>query len=488
MPKHFTKLISLISLFVVVGIIMTSCSSPESDESGSIKNPQASQETQSLQPTPLTTTSTEKPAQQGTKDSLAPTHIPPTPLSTSQAAVDTVTSTPPVAIETVTSTPQAAIETVTPTSTANTTDPEQISELIRQNPELCDTASGVMAELCIDRAEEMIEDNPAVCETATGMMAYLCQNMAPESESPAETPDGQGSGSGTEGSNTDMVENPCDKVAEAFRSQCEASLRSDPNSPFYDGQSTGQDFVQNFDPDNIPKIATANFTELDKFSRMSKLRSVVGHDYAVGTTEYDQDGLNCRSMKHYFVPVDVPRKNSLYSSTPHTFEWMSIKFFAPADGVIQNVVRTNNEYGEEAQFAVASSDHPGYLFDFYHVKLLPGLDTGSAVSAGQQIGTLGHEESWGEIAVQAQISGNQKILLSFLQVATDEVLEEYKARGLNTASDVIITKEERDANSIGCDRNSEAGWFQGSGRGDTVMVEPFVIWVFESDDNWFFFD
>ena len=476
---------------------MMACSSSGSDESGSTKNPQTSQETQSLQPAPITTTSAEEPAQQVAKDSLEPTTIQPTSLPTSQVAIDTVPPTPQAAIDTVTSTPQAAIDTVTPTPqaaidtvastpTADTTDPEQISELIRQNPELCDTASGLMAELCIDRAKELIEADPAVCETATGMMAYLCQNMA--SESQAQTPDGHGSGSGTDSSNTDMIENPCDKVAEAFRSQCEASIRSDPNSPFYDGQSTGEGFVQDFDPNNIPKIAKANFTELDKFSRMSKLRSVVGHDYAFGTTEYDSDGLNCRSMKHYFVPVGVPRKNILYGSTPHTFEWMSIKFFAPADGVIQNVVRTNNQYGEEAQFAVASSDHPGYLFDFYHVKLLPGLDTGSVVSAGQQIGTLGDEESWGEIAVQAQISGTQKILLSFLQVATDEVLEEYKARGINTTSDVIITKEERDANPIGCDRNSEAGWFEGSGRGDTVTVEPFVIWVFESDDNWFFFD
>jgi len=53
---------------------------------------------------------------------------------------------------------------------------------------------------------------------------------------------------------------------------------------------------------------------------------------------------------------------------------------------------------------------------------------------------------------------------------------------------VIITREQRDANPIGCDVDSEASWFQGSGRGGTVMVEAFAIWAFETTDNWFFFD
>ena len=68
----------------------------------------------------------------------------------------------------------------------------------------------------------------------------------------------------------------------------------------------------------------------------------------------------------------------------------------------------------------------------------------------------------------------------------DEVFEEYRARGVNSVSDVIITKEERDANPIACDRNSEAGWFEGSYK--YKPSEAFMTWVFESSDNWFFFD
>ena len=220
---------------------------------------------------------------------------------------------------------------------------------------------------------------------------------------------------------------------------------------------------------------------------MSKLRSAVGHDYSFSTSEYDPIGSNCKSMKHYFVPIGVPLENYLYSDTPHTFEWMSIKFFAPLDGTLTNVRYSQNSYGTEAQFAIRSSEYPIYYYTYYHIALDPNLTEGTSVEAGQQIGTLGHEESWGEIAVEVRVNSQESHLISFLQVATDDVLAIYKERGVNTASDVIITKEQRDANPLSCD-DSEARWFEGSGRGDTDVDEQFIIWAFESSDNWFFFN
>ena len=114
------------------------------------------------------------------------------------------------------------------------------------------------------------------------------------------------------------------------------------------------------------------------------------------------------------------------------------------------------------------------------------LTVGSEVTAGQQIGTLGSEDAWIEIAVEARVNSRESHLLSFLQVASDEVLEEYKARGLGSVSDVIITKEERDSNPLACDRNSEAGWFTGSNN--YQPDEAFMTEVFESSDHWFFFN
>ena len=139
------------------------------------------------------------------------------------------------------------------------------------------------------------------------------------------------------------------------------------------------------------------------------------------------------------VPLGAPRKNADYNSTPHLFEWMSIKFFDPADGVIGNV-EDKQEHGElEQQFTIQSTEYPGYYFGFYHVKLDPSLGNGSEVKAGQQIGTLGNEESYAEISVEARINSREIHLMSFLEVATDEVFDEYRARGVNSLSDVITT-------------------------------------------------
>ena len=186
------------------------------------------------------------------------------------------------------------------------------------------------------------------------------------------------------------------------------------------------------------------------------------------------------------IPIGVPLENALYSITPHTFEWMSIKFFSPVDGVVQDVVYSYNSYGPEAQFTISSDDHAGYYFNFYHVNLDPSLVLGTKVTAGQYIGHLGSEEAWVEIGVEVRVNSRESHLVSFIQIATDEVLSEYQSRGLNSSADVIVTKEDRDAKPLVCDRNSEAGWFEGGGS--YKPTESFMIWQFESDENWFFFD
>ena len=251
---------------------------------------------------------------------------------------------------------------------------------------------------------------------------------------------------------------------------------------------SGSYYAESFDPDNILKAAKFNFTESDKFSRMSKLRSGVGHDYSFPSAEYDPDGKSCRSMKHYLVPNGVLRDNASYKTTPHTFEWMSIKFFAPVEGVITNVEYTTTSDGQEAQFSIQSADYPGYYFNFLHVKPSEGLVEGSSVEAGQQIGTLGNEEAWGEIGVEVRVNSREAYFVSFLQVATDQVLEAYIDRGLVSVSDVIVTREQREATPLACggDAPSGARWFEGSSKFNPD--EEFIIWQFESTDNWFFFE
>ena len=388
------------------------------------------------------------------------TSVPPTVTSVSP----TVTSVPP----TVTSVPP----TVTPVPPTPSPEPSKI------NP--CDHVP--------DNYKNDCQKNP--CK-------YIPDNLKEEAGCNAIPPNQKDNGSGGgPGSNpcdsvpdsakSDCQKNPCKYVPEAAKKQCEASLKNDPKFGSSNEGRGGGNYVPNFDPANIPQVAVANFTELDKFSRISKIRSGVGHDFSVGTSEYDPTHANCKSMKHYFMPMGVPLKMELYN-TPHAFEWMSIKMFAPVDGTIKEVYYSENSYGTEARFGIESSEYPGYTFRFFHIALDPKLTDGSSVQAGQQIGTIGEENTWGEIAVQVQVSVSEVYLISFLQVASDNVLQEYKSRGVKSAADVIVTREQRDANPLACD-DSEAGWFIGSGRQGTPEDMNYIVWAHESTDNWFFFE
>jgi len=199
----------------------------------------------------------------------------------------------------------------------------------------------------------------------------------------------------------------------------------------------------------LPKIAVANFIDLDwQVQRISKFRGGYGHDYSFGTGE------TCRSMKHYFWAKGGD------PGQPHNPKWMTIALYAPADGVIERVQISNNQDGPEAQFSVLVDTNKAFRFGFHHVKLEPGLTNGSQVKAGQKLGTIGNEQNHGEIAVEIMITKGRS-LVSFFEVASDEVLKAYAARGLTDIKNVIHTKEARDAKPLTCDKKTVDGRFVG---------------------------
>ncbi len=290
------------------------------------------------------------------------------------------------------------------------------------------------------------------------------------------------------------AKDPCASVPKDAKAECEKGIadmrkrnEASKAKEAAEAKEEADKYVQSFDPNNIPKIAKFNFTDLDKFSRMSKIRSAVGHNYSYKTDEDDPTRQNCKSMKHYLIPIGAAKTHGAYSTTPHTFKWMTIKFYSPVNGIINHIEYTENQFGTEANFGIQATDTPakGYYFDYYHIALDPNLKVGSTIKAGQQVGTLGNENSYSEIAVSASISKTKIHLISFLEVASDEIFNLYKNRGVNSPSDVIITRQERDANPLPCD-NSEAGWFIGSSRSNKPDIN-FQKWVFESEENWFFF-
>ncbi len=173
------------------------------------------------------------------------------------------------------------------------------------------------------------------------------------------------------------------------------------------------------------KFITVNYIEIDKIKSISKFRSGIGHDY------WD-DFENCRSLKHYFVP-----NNGV--------DWSSIKIFSPITG---KVVRINEEWAG-TQVQIQTNGAPNFVVIIFHIALLKSLTVGENISAGQQLGTHIGSQTYSDITIGYSKQGKWK-LLSYFSAINDSLFNLYKARGANSRSDFIISKEARDADPLNC--------------------------------------
>jgi hypothetical protein len=183
-----------------------------------------------------------------------------------------------------------------------------------------------------------------------------------------------------------------------------------------------------WDVDNkpVPQFVGVNYIELNKIIAISKYRSGEGHDYSDGAED-------CRSMKHYFHPID-------------SLDWTKIKVFSPVTGTI---TRLTEEWAG-TQIEIQSDDYPAFRFTIFHVTMTPTRNINDKVTAGEQLGTHIGNQTWSDIAVWVNDPTHQGRLVSFFQVITDEVFNTYKNRGVSSSDDLIISKALRDANPLSC--------------------------------------
>jgi len=179
------------------------------------------------------------------------------------------------------------------------------------------------------------------------------------------------------------------------------------------------------DPNVIPQFVNTDYIELNKIYQVSKFRSGIGHDYS-------DDFEHCRSMKHYYQPFD-------------SVNWTSIKIFSPITGTVDRIF----EEWAGTQIQIKSDQYPNFIFIIFHVKLLTPLNVGNKVSAGNQIGTHIGSQTMSDIAV-VQVADAGRKMISYFNVMTDVLFQNYQQRGITSRNDFIISKEARDADPINC--------------------------------------
>jgi hypothetical protein len=191
--------------------------------------------------------------------------------------------------------------------------------------------------------------------------------------------------------------------------------------------------VWDLDKNPSPKFVNTNYIELANIYRISKYRSSVGHDYSDFTE-------HCRSMKHYFEPLS-------------TADWSIIKVFAPVTG---QVTRAENE-GMGIKIEIASDEYPAFRFQIFHINLSNPLNVNDHVTAGQQLGTHIGSQTYSDISVLVNDATKQGRMVSYFDVMTDALFNEYVKIGITSRDSLIIPKALRDAHPLTCDGDQFAG-------------------------------
>jgi hypothetical protein len=184
--------------------------------------------------------------------------------------------------------------------------------------------------------------------------------------------------------------------------------------------------IWDIDKDGIPRFIEINYIELSKIYRISKFRSSIGHDYSDAFE-------HCRSMKHYFEPQA-------------NIDWSSIKIYSPVTG---KVTRVESEWAG-TKIEIASDDYPAFRFSIFHINLSVNLQVGNQVSEGEIMGTHIGSQTMSDISVIVNDPTRQGRFVSFFEVITDKVFNDYLQRGVESRSDMIISKATRDANPLIC--------------------------------------
>jgi hypothetical protein len=196
------------------------------------------------------------------------------------------------------------------------------------------------------------------------------------------------------------------------------------------------------DKDGIPKFVNTNYIELSKIYRISKFRSSFGHDYSDFTE-------HCRSMKHYFEP-----KSSI--------DWTTVKIYSPISGVI---TRLEQEWAG-TKIEIASDKYPAFRISIFHINLQITKNVNDTITAGRLLGTQIGSMTDSDVSVIVNDPTKQGRMVSWFDVISDQVFNEYSSFGISSRSTMIIPKEVRDANPLTC-------------SGDTFTnTDPLEAWVY----------
>lgn len=195
---------------------------------------------------------------------------------------------------------------------------------------------------------------------------------------------------------------------------------------------------------NPRQILQHDFIDLSKVFSVSKFRSAEGHDFTDGSE-------TCRSMKHYYnqqfdksVAETMGRNNGM---PPQPDGKTDVVIYAPVTGVISRIESERMPIGE--QIYIIPDGAKDYTIRLFHIYKSNGIQKGSKITAGQQIGVISKGVST-DVAVE--LKGNY---ISYFSIMPDSIFAAYKDRGAKSRDDFILSKQYRDDHPVPCDQSKQ---------------------------------
>lgn len=204
-----------------------------------------------------------------------------------------------------------------------------------------------------------------------------------------------------------------------------------------------------------PPLLTSNFVDLQKISEISKYRSCQGHVVVPQDRREER-----RNMKHYFRV-----KKEFFGQD-------TVELYAPYDGYV-SMIRSEPEMGLQGEIWISQSRLPPsatWSFSIEHIHVKPGLKVGDNVKAGYLIGYAalsGETDKASFDVIYAKVGFPPKNidgwtspfsdLDSVFNHMSEEVLGEYKKKGINSKEIMQYTKEERDQDLCEYDKDFREG-------------------------------
>jgi hypothetical protein len=164
-------------------------------------------------------------------------------------------------------------------------------------------------------------------------------------------------------------------------------------------------------------------------------------------------------MKHYYEPQmdaqDEQYKRE-HQGIPQPPDGVTdLPIYAPAAGIVAGIAEEHTPIGKQITFL---PDGVQFKVRLFHVWPREGLRVGQHLASGEQMGVIGAHQGT-DIAVQiGQMPWNEEFV-SYFDVMPADIFAAYQARGLASRSDVVLTKEYRDAHPLQCDGATQKDGF-----------------------------